>query len=375
MLKLVILFLLISGPVWAQLKVSSSVACMDESDKYSFSATGSKIINCEESHQTVLAIIQKTQFSAVPNFIKEQFSQEALKKIGPFDEVYLTLATQNDDLYFVGLCEARDQACSDDLGYTVGSSIGIGGKLSQSQNSIELKLENGLYTSQVSPQEISSMGLKTDKVYQKVRSVLLLEAMLMSKEKNDTYFWRLGGGLMNISSKEKFGMLNAAKQQRSLHKILNSFEPGMAAVRTNLDDGEPDSWGAYIVAGFGYIKSQQLGFSRSTLITKSEVSGRLSNINDHSEMRVSFNFSLKNLDFLPKYLTPEFELTSTKHKSGLLHELKGFINFELEPNRILKVGIICSKGKLPQYATYNGSNFINKKNDCLYQIQYKQIFY
>lgn len=314
-------------------------------------------------------MVVRSQFQELPEFLKLRFSHKK-DSIRDWDHVYISLSTENDDLVFFGLCKARDTSCSDDSGYTVGSAIAIGA-VYQGKYDVQMKFANGLYT-QPAPEKYQyekTSQERSDGQY--FRTSLMIDFLVNSARQKNLYYWSLGTGLIGLASEEKFGILDAANQQRSLHNILNSLGKDLAVKRTNINDGQVDKWGFYLLAGLGVQKFLGNGSSLFSSRSYAEITPRLSTLSKHSELRLELGSDLGYRVGKNGRASLGGALATTFHEGGPVNEATVFFKYEGGDSWETSLGFTCQRGKLANFASYNAPNIITGKPDCFYRLSAK----
>lgn len=333
---------------------------------------GFKIRQCEEPINNAERgfFLVKTQFRDLPRFVQDNF-KGIRKDIQTWDEVYLSISTENDDISTLGICKARDTSCTDDVGYTVGSSLTVGG-VYKGKYDVQFKVSNALYAQSINGTYTEDPVTNERFDSQNIRSVLMIELLVNSARQNNLFYWSAGTGIIALASDEKFGFFDAAGQQRSLHRLLNSVSQGMAVNRTNIDDGRKDQWGFYLLTGIGVQKI----FDHSTdgLRSRSyaQVTTRISTLARHSEARFEGGAALSYPVMGHQgRASIGASIASTAHSAGLLHEGTVFVKYENGKKWEGSVGLTCARGKLANFAAYNIPNIATHRPDCTYSVNLK----
>ena len=321
----------------------------------------------DETHKPFL--IAKSTYRELPEFIKLQFNQNR-DQIKDWEHVYISISTENDDLVLFGLCKARDTSCSDDLGYTVGSAITVGG-IYQGKYDIQMKVANALYAKPVPDTFHYDGNTKTRSGDQYIRSAILLEFLTSSARQNNLYYWSLGSGMIGLSSQEKFGFFDAAKQQRSLHNVLNSLGHDIAVQRHNINDGQPDQWGFYLLAGLGVQKFLRSANGKWSSRGYAQITTRLSTLAKHDELRLEIGTDVGRRVGEKKRASLGGAIASTLHEDGRVNEASVYIKYESGEKWDASLGFVCSRGRLANFSTYNIPNIVTGKPDCLYRLSVK----
>ncbi len=332
---------------------------------------GLKVRQCQQNidQKNPVFFVIKSQFRDLPEFVQEHFSQQK-KNIKSWDQVYLSIFTENDDVALIGLCKAADLTCSDDVGYTIGSSTTLGGTY-QGKYEVQLKVANALYSQGVGGTFQTDAATKERFESQNIRSVLMVEFLVNSVKQDKVFYWSAGTGIIGLSSTEKFGILDAANQQRTVHSILNSMSRDLAVTRTNINDGASDSWGFYLMAGLGMQKVLNVDNSGTRSRSYAQITTRLSTLAKHSEVRVEAGTELSRPWGDKHRIATGVSVASTAHASGLLNEGSVFIRLEGGKSWESTVGLTCQRGKLANFSGYNIPNAATGKPDCLYRLNLK----
>lgn len=334
---------------------------------------GMRLLQCEQKAQgqelNRSFFIIKTQFQHLPNFVKGQFQNHDVK-IEDWDQVYFSLSTENDDLVLFGLCKVRDTSCSDDLGYTVGSAISLGG-VYQNKTDVQMKLANALYSKSV-PGSFKYDAEKNERHgEQNIRTALLLEFLINSARQENLYYWSLGTGMIGLSSEESFGFLDAAQNQRTVHTLLNKIGSNIAVTRTNVNDGQKDQWGFYLLAGIGVQKLLRLDTANVTSRTYAQITTRMSTLEKHSELRLELGTEAGKRIGSKSRMSAGGNVAATLHSDGSLRQATVYIKYETGEKIETSLAFTCQKGTLANFASYNIPNIITGKPECLYKISMK----
>lgn len=334
---------------------------------------GIKYVQCKEkvsdSEVRKGFLIVKSTFQELPDFIKNHFETKRAD-IKEWDQVYISISTENDDVALFGLCKARDSACSDDAGYTVGSAITVGA-VYQGQYDVQMKVANALYT-KVLPNSYSYDATKHERSDQQYfRSALVIEFLANSARQRNLSYWSLGTGIIGLSSQESFGILDAARNQQSLHRILNSLGQDMAIHHANLNDGQPDQWGFYLLAGLGVQKF--LANQSSTITSRSyaQITTRASTLAKHSELRLELGSEVGHKIGASGRASIGGDVATTFHGDGQLNEATVYFKYESGEKWESSLGFTCQRGSLPNFSSYNNVNTTTGKPDCLYKLSMK----
>lgn len=335
--------------------------------------TGVRYLQCDEKTKDNEAsktfLIVKSTYQELPNFIKLQFENKR-EKISDWEQVYLSVATENDDLILFGLCKARDTSCSDDAGYTVGSAISVGATY-EGKYDVQMKVANALYTKPL-PETFQYDRSNNSRVGdQYIRSALLLEFLVNSARQNNLFYWTLGTGLIGLSSEEKFGIFDAARHQRTVHHFLNSLGRDLAVGSTNLNDGQSDKWGFYLLAGLGvqkFLKSNDYPFSSRSY---AQITTRMSTLSKHSELRLELGGDVGYGVGQKGRASVGGNVATTFHADGRVNEASVYIKYETGKRWETSLGFTCQRGTLANYASYNIPNTITGKPDCFYRLSAK----
>jgi hypothetical protein len=310
-------------------------------------------------------LIVKSEFQKLPDFIKEEFRPKR-PDISDWDQVYLSISTQNDDVMFFGLCRLRDTSCSDDVGYTVGSAISIGG-VYKNQYDVEVKFENGLYSKAIPGTEYKdAKGERYSQ--QNIRTEGLVELIISSARQNNLFYWTLGTGIVGMSSVPAFGFLDAANEQRYIHNVLNSIKPDLAVNRINVDDGKGDKWGLYLMAGYGMQTFFTVGNGVVNGRAYAQITPRVSNLDNYSNLKLELGAEAGHTFSGKQRTAVGGSLASTIHSQGVLNEASVYIKYESGKHYESTLGFTCGRGKLQNYNGYNIPNIITGKPDCLYKL-------
>ncbi|NUN05765.1 MAG: hypothetical protein HUU57_08380 [Bdellovibrio sp.] len=314
-------------------------------------------------------LIIKSEYQALPAEMKELF-KDRRGNIKDWDQVFVSISTENDDLVLFGLCKARDTSCSDDEGYTVGSTITIGATY-QGRYDVQLKVANALYTKSDPSTFRYNETLHERSSDQHFRTALMVELLVNSARQKELFYWSLGTGLIGLSSSEKFGIFDASRNQATIHNILNRLGKDMAVRHNNVNDGQPDKWGFYLLAGVGAQKFINFNNPRLSSRQYTQITTRLSTLAKHSELRLEMGADLGYKVSSNGRASVAGAVASTAHSAGTLNEASVFFKYENGEQWEASLGFTCYKGKLANYATYNTPNTITGKPECLYKMGMK----
>ncbi len=334
---------------------------------------GLKYTVCEEKakadevHKPFL--IAKSTYQELPEFIKLQFAQKS-EEIKNWEQIYISISTENDDLVLFGLCKARESSCSDDVGYTVGSAITLGG-VYQGKYDVQMTVANALYSKAVpgTTRHDEDAGVRSSDQY--IRSAVLLEFLINSARQNNLYYWSLGSGMIALSSQEKFGIFDAAKQQRSLHHVLNSLGHDLAVQNRNVDDGQPDQWGFYLLAGLGVQKFLKSADGHWNSRGYAQITTRVSTLAKHNELRVEVGADVGRRVGEKGRAAVGGSLATALHDDGRVNEASVYIKYESGKKWDASLGFVCPRGRLENFATYNIPNVVTGKPECHYRLAVK----
>lgn len=321
----------------------------------------------DEANKSFLII--RSEYRKLPDSIKYLFEGKR-GQIKDWDDVFVSIFTENDDMVLFGLCKARDSKCSDDEGYTVGSAITIGG-VYKGRYDVQLKIANALYTKSDQTTHRYDRSLNERSSEQVFRTALIMELLVNSARQKNLYYWSLGTGLIGLSSTERFGLFDASRNQTTIHNLLNRLGKDMAVRHINRDDGQPDQWGVYLLAGIGAQKF--INFSNPRLSSRGyvQINTRLSTLAKHSELRLEMGKDFGYQVSTHSRASVAGAVASTLHADGVLNEASIFFKYENNKQWEASLGFTCYKGKLANFASYNTPNAITGKPECLYRMGMK----
>lgn len=331
---------------------------------------GLKYVVCEEKASPTDVnksfFIINSRYQDVPDFIKNQFL-DVSEKISGWERVYISVSTENDDLATFGICKASSTKCSDDVGYTAGSAITLGG-VYKNDYDVQLKIANALYSHGVPGtfRQDPNTGERFEDQY--IRSALLMEFLVNSARQNNLFYWSLGAGFIALSSEEKFGLLDAARQQRGLHNILNSFDNSIAVHRRNFNDGQSDQWGFYLLAGVGMQKFLSSTKHPYNSRSYAQITTRMSTLSRHSELRLELGSDLGRAIGTKGRISTGANVATTAHAQGRINEASVFVKYETGKRFETSLSFTCARGTLANYASYNLPNTATGKPDCTYRL-------
>ena len=352
----------------AQLPANCQTLAVDRQD-----GLGIKHVVCqekttpEEANKSFLVV--KSEYQKLPDSIKYLFAGKR-DKIKDWDDVFVSISTENDDMVLFGLCKARDSQCSDDEGYTVGSALTIGG-VYQGRYDVQLKIANALYTKSDPTTHRYDRALNERSSEQVFRTALIMELLADSARQKNLYYWSLGSGLIGLSSTEKFGIFDASRNQTTIHNILNRLGKDMAVHHINRDDGQPDQWGFYLLAGVGAQKFITYANPRLSSRGYVQIKTRLSTLSKHSELRLEMGKDFGYQLSTHGRASVAGAVASTMHAGGILNEASIFFKYENNQRWEASLGFTCYKGKIANFASYNTANAITGKPECLYRMGMK----
>lgn len=321
----------------------------------------------EEINKSFLVV--KTEYQKLPDSIKYLFAGKR-DTIKDWDEVYVSVSTENDDMVLFGLCKARDTKCSDDEGYTVGSAITIGG-VYQGRYDVQLKIANALYSKTDSATFHYDSARNERSSEQVFRTALIIEFLANSARQKNLFYWSFGTGLIGLSSTEKFGLFDASRNQTTLHNILNRLGKDMAVRRINQNDGQNDEWGVYLLAGVGAQKFAYFANPRLSSRGYVQINTRLSTLSKHSELRLEVGKDVGYQVSTSGRMSVGGAVASTLHSDGVLNEASILFKYENNKQWEASLGFTCYKGKLANFASYNTPNVLTGKPECLYKLGMK----
>lgn len=376
-LRMISLISVLMTTTWAQAGLYDLNTSSDDKNCSTVSAGGNgepglKIRRCQQDieQKNPGFFIIKSEFRDLPEYVQEHFNEQK-KDIKSWEKVYLSVYTENDDVALLGICKMRDTSCSDDTGYSIGVSLALGGNY-KGKYDVQLRVANALYSQGVTDTYRVDSEAKKRFETQSIRSVLMMELLVNSVKQDNVLYWSAGTGLIGLSSTEKFGILDAAKQQRSMHSILNSISRDAAVIRTNVDDGASDTWGFYLMAGLGMQKILNVGTDGMRSRNYAQVTTRLSTLSKHSEVRFETGTELSRPLFSSNHRgAVGASVASTIHSAGVLNEGTVYIKFESGKSWESLLGITCQRGKLANFASYNTPNVVTGKPDCMYRMGLK----
>lgn len=209
-------------------------------------------------------------YNKIPEALKKQlppFTEDAkLKKI------YVTIGMTNDS--GLGLIGIK----GDDQGFTTGFQYGLGGTY---RDTIDFQgsVTGNLYTETIEGTKKTVDGTKVAE--QKFRNETIFQIMANNAREGKLSYWDARVGLVHISSKENFGLLDGSYQQASFHKWMEEIKKGSNTQYTNINDGQKDTWGAYFGAMLGV--QHQLKFGDNCIVrTYAAAGGQVSNLPSHT---------------------------------------------------------------------------------------------
>lgn len=215
-------------------------------------------------------VLTYDNYNQIPQDLKKrlpEFSEDQkLKKIN------VTIGLTNDSgLAIIGIK-------GDDQGFTTGFQYSVAGTYKDTVD-IRLSATGNLYTEVVDGTRKTVDGVKVAE--QKFRNETIFEIMASNAREGKLKYWNAAVGLVNITSKEKFGFIDGSSQQRSFHAWLDEMiKKGSNTQFTYLDDGQKDSWGAYFKAMLGLQHEFKVGDS-CTVRTYAEAGAQVSNLSSH----------------------------------------------------------------------------------------------
>ncbi|MEQ1723065.1 MAG: hypothetical protein ABL930_07795 [Pseudobdellovibrio sp.] len=304
-------------------------------------------------------ILEYDSIDKVPDALKNEFSAAAILDAKKWSKVYVGIGFVNDNIQMVGLCPANTTACGDDVGFTTGSRLEMGGVY---QNTYDIKGEllTNTYT-----QEVPGSAYRDDvgrrHAQQKFRNETILQIVASNQREGKLNYWNAKTGLVNISSKQNLGWLDGTRQQASFHEFLNKVKMGIATKYQNINDGQKDQWGAFWGAMLGLQKHIELGEGCSTRVYAA-AGGQVSTLAQHSNLQAQVGLDLR-------YQLGRGEIragvsnTTTVHSAGRVNETE--LTAAFNSGRSVEVGVNykITSGQLQNHVSYNSNNVVTGKPD------------
>lgn len=186
-------------------------------------------------------------------------------------------------------------------------------------------------------------------------------------QQNKATFWKRGIGFINLSEKDKWGILQSTGQQNWFHGLMNKIKPGVVTEYDNFE-GQNDKWAGFISLAVGLQENRKIG-DRCHLNYSAELNGQISNHKSMSSVGINLNGKISYLigqDHNSLYLRINGNSQLSNNSNvGSATLAAGFKN----PNgSFFEFGIVRPKGSNPNIKQ-DKPNIFNMKSDSLVFVQ------
>lgn len=340
----------------------TQLAC-DPIERTNLDGTTTSTTTCAVSREIVdkasVMVLEYDSIDKVPEVLKKEFSAAAIADAKSWSKVYVGIGFINDNIQMVGLCKANTTACGDDVGFTTGSKLEVGGVF---QNTYDIK---GELIANTYTQELPGTVFRDDQgrrhAQQNFRNETILQILATNQREGKLNYWSAKTGMVNISSKEHFGWLDGTSQQAGFHELLNRVKMGVATKYQNVNDGQKDQWGAFWGAMMGLQKHIELGEGCSTRVYAA-AGGQVSTLRHHSNLQAQVGLDLR-YQIGSGEVRAGASTTTTVHGAGRVNESELKLSYNSGESFEVGVNYTRVSGQLSDHVDYNINNTVTGKPD------------
>lgn len=269
----------------------------------------------------------------------------------------------NDNINLLG-CKDKDRIqrakkCGDDFGYTHGLSTAIS-CATEDGISTTFSYSTDLYSSP----DLDSMKMDADgtnHLKQKFTSENIFGILQDSINQNKVTYWKRGIGFINLSEKNKWGLMQSTGQQEWFHHVINKISPSEAYDYTYVE-GSKDKWGPFVTLSIGLQENRRIG-DKCKLSLSADVGGRLSTIKESNTLNLNLNgkFSYELSQNGSIYLRGQSE--TVVRPSSTVTQQSLAVGYERKSGTFFEAGVTKQKGNRTDVA--DTPNAYVNKNDLL----------
>ena len=292
--------------------------------------------------KNLVLVAQYASYEKVPVELRKQFPEpekslwtQAYKFFAFVNEFGVTAATLRGD----------------DMGYTTGSTLGAGATYNNKVD-VTVSLSGNLYTAREGGLKTDANGIKS--ADQKFKNETIFQILADNKRAGNLMYWDAKGGLVNISSKERMGLLDGSFQQKEFHDFLNERNLGKNVVYRNIKDNRKDSNGVFIESMIGLQHRFQVGCL--DVLASAGLGAGISNLKQYRAGLAAASLS-GTYSYQGKFVEAGVKIDQRIHPDGILRTATVFANAGEKDKYEVYFQVASPKGKLPNGTLlYNGNN-------------------
>ncbi len=292
--------------------------------------------------KNLVLVAQYESYDKVPIEIKKQFAEpekslwtRAYKFYTFINEFGLTSTTLRGD----------------DMGDTTGSKLGKGATYNNKVD-VTVSLSGNLYTAREDKLKLGTDGIKS--ADQKFKNETIFQILADNKREGNLMYWGAKGGLVNISSKERMGLLDGSFQQKEFHEFLNKRNLGKNVEYRYIDDNKKDSNGVFIESILGLQHRLQIGCL--DVLASAGLGAGISNLKQYRAGLATASLS-GSYSYQGKFVEAGVKLDQRNHPGGILRTTTVFASTGEKDKYEVYFQVASPKGNLP-----NGTLLYNVNN-------------
>lgn len=318
-------------------------------------------VTAEDYKNKAVMVMKYDNYHQVPEELRKELP--AITNESDWSRPYYVFAMMDE----IGVTLAGGINFGDDRGFTYGSKIGTGATY-RNKIDVEATITGNLYTYEIpgSRKREEDGVITADQLY---RNETIFKIMANNQREGRLYYWKADAGLVHVSPKENYGLIDGSNQQRNFHQLLNNFKIGDNPNFKYINDQQGDFFGMFVGGLLGLQKSIQMG-SNCIVTGRIGVGGRISNLPEHIYAQALAGGDVSYQIGSGKVVA-SVEASQYRHLGGNLLDITTGVAYQGKRH---EVGVYVTRhsGQLMNGAVlYNLPNVENGMNDSTWELRYK----